>query len=184
MITRLDRPRAMWAPGLAAVAIILVAGCAPAPSPQVRVVSIPSSSTTTVDDARRYLMAGPAPQVVLAEAERYRAAGNRDAVFLLVKYAANAGKGDPRAVYEMGRYYDPATFMSYGIVREANAQTARDLYRSAANAGHVRSMLRLGQMYKEGLLAPPEDVSEEYRSATERSLFWFEKAARAGGVAQ
>ena len=158
-----------------AVMAILLAGCAtspPAPRPQVRPPA--PAPATDVDEARRFLQGQPDRYATFREAERYRAAGNREAVFLLVKYAAR--KGVPEAEYEMGRRYDPATHAKDGIVLKPHAPTAAQWYERAASKGHVPSMVRLGGMYGDGLIRPTGE-----RNATEESLHWLNKAAQAGG---
>ena len=168
----LSAPATAWI----AVVAVLVAGCAtspPAPRPQVQPPASAPAPAATVDDARRFLQRQPDPFVTLRETQRYRAAGNREAVFLLVKYAARFGV--PEAEYEMGRYYDPATYLEGGIVRQPQAARAAEFYRRAADKDHVPSIVRLGQMYGDGLIQAPSGAS-----AVSESLRLLNRAAELG----
>ena len=160
-------------PAWVAVMAILLAGCAapsPAPRPQV-----PPAPAVTVEDARRFLQARPDPYVALREAGRYRTGGNKEAVFLLVKYAASNGVAE--AEYEMGRYYDPATYLEGGIVLQPQAARAAEWYGRAADKDHVPSMVRLGQMYGDGVIQAPSGTS-----AVDESLRLLNRAAQLGGA--
>ena len=174
------------------VAGILLAACAPPPSPTPRTVYVepPAPRTTTVEDARSILREEPSGKAALKEAERFQAAGNREAVFLLVKYASR--KKVPEAAYEMGRMYDPETHAK-GVVLEPNVLVAAQWFRWAARNGHVPSMSRLGLMYKDGILEATGAASETKNGvpeellgmdATDRSFYWLDKAARAGESTQ
>ena len=168
--------RGARAPSWIAVVAILLAGCAappPAPRPQVQTPAPAPAPATSVDEARRYLQAGPDPYATFREAKRYRTAGNKEAVFLLVKYAAR--NGVPEAEHEMGRYYDPATYREGGIVRNPQAPRAADWYGRAAGKDHAPSMVRLGQMYGDGLIKAPSGTN-----AMEESLRLLNKAAEMG----
>ena len=174
------------------VAGILLAACAPPPSPTPRTVYVepPAPRTTTVEDARSILREEPSGKAALKEAERFQAAGNREAVFLLVKYAAR--KKVPEAAYEMGRMYDPETHAK-GVVLEPNVLVAAQWFRWGARNGHVPSMSRLGLMYKDGILEATGAATETKNGvpeellgmdATDRSFYWLDKAARAGESTQ
>ena len=175
------------------VAGILLAACAPPPSPAPRTVYVepPAPRTTTVEDARSILREEPSGKAALKEAERFQAAGNREAFFLLVKYAASR-KRVPEAAYEMGRMYDPETHAK-GVVLEPNVLVAAQWFRWGARNGHVPSMFRLGLMYKDGILEATGAASEIKNGvleellgmdATDRSFYWLDKAARAGESTQ
>ena len=142
----------------------------------------------TVEDARNFLRTEPSGAAALKEADRYRAGGNREAVFLLVKYAAR--KRVPEAAYELGRMYDPATHAKGGVVLNPDVSTAASWFRWAARSGHVKAMVRLGELYRDGDLEAtgrrseldngvPQQLLE--MNATERGFFWLDQAARAEG---
>ena len=176
-------------------ATMLATGCAspppPPPSPiaYVPVPAIPPA--TTIEDARKFLRRKPSGAAALKEAERYRAAGNREAVFLLVKYAARDRV--PEAAYELGHMYDPATHAKGGVVLNPDVSTAASWFRWAARSGHVRAMVRLGEMYRDGVLGATGGASARSNgvpeallelNATERGFYWLDKAAKAGGISQ
>ena len=172
------RARAIRGLGGIAVAAMVVAGCGPqtAATPAVAPMAKPVASksvtfaqSTSVEDARRLLRKKPTARTALKAAERFRAAGNREAVFLLVKYAAF--RGSRQAAYEMGRRYDPATHVKDGIVLKPQVARAAEWYTRAAEKDHLASMVRLGEMYRDGLLEGTADMN-----ATELSFFWFDRA--------
>ena len=191
----ISRATIVVAMGIACTAV-LVAGCASPPPPAVRYVSPAETSVvvpmgTSVEDARQFLREKPRGEAALTEAQRFRAAGNREADFLLVKYAAR--EGVPAAAYELGRMYDPATHVRGGVVSNADALRAADWFRWAAHKGHVKAMVRLGEMYEAGVIkatgesseldnAVPKEILE--LDATERSLYWFKRAAEEGGMSE
>ena len=159
------------------VVVALVAGCQPAPAP---VVYIPVPAKTdpaafTVASARSFLQKNPDPRKVMTEAERYRAAENREAVFLMVKYAAR--RGLPEAAYELGRHYDPKTHSKDGIVLRPDVKVAAEWFNMAALAGHVGAMTRLGELYRDGQIAAKGD-----KNATELGFYWLDRAAQARGA--
>ena len=173
-------------PGLAAVAVALLAGCGPS-APQVVVLEpapAPAPLPATVEAARQLLNMEPSldPRVIWGEADRFRRAGNREAVFLLVKYAARHGV--PEAAYDLGRHYDPATHTEDSIVLAADVREAAGWFHAAARAGHAGAMVRLGEMYRDGLIDPPANAPEGDMDATEWSFYWFDRAAAAGGMTQ
>ena len=175
MTTSMGRARTHRAIGGAAAAALLLAGCGGGQvTSQPVPVTVTYAQSTSVEDARRILKGKPSPYVALDAVDRFRAAGNREAVFLLVKYAAH--RGAPEAAYEMGRRYDPATHVKDGIVLKPHVPTAAEWYERAAHAGHRASMIRLGEMYRDGLLEATGDMD-----ATERSFYWFEKAEQGRG---
>ena len=172
------RARTIRALGGIAVAAMVVAGCGPqtAATPAVAPMAKPVAfaQSTSVEDARRLLRKKPTARTALKAAERFRAAGNREAVFLLVKYAAF--RGSRQAAYEMGRRYDPATHVKDGIVLKPQVARAAEWYTRAAEKDHLASMVRLGEMYRDGLLEGTADMN-----ATELSFFWFDRAEETRG---
>ena len=188
------RHRASGAVGGIVVAAILLAGCAPPPPPPAPIVySVPAPQprATTVEEARKFLRGEPSGEAALKEAKRYRAAGNREAVFLLVKHAAR--EQHPQAADEMGRMYDPATHAKAGVVLNPDVRTAASWFRLAARIGHVPSMVRLGEMYRDGILEATGGTAEIKNGvprellemdATERGFFWLDRAAKAGGISE
>ena len=173
MIAPMGRTRVTRALGGIAAAALFVAGCGGQPT----TATVTYVQSTSVEDARRILRAKPDADTALDAVERFRAAGNREAVFLLVKYAAH--RGAPEAAYEMGRRYDPATHVKDGIVLKPHVPTAATWFEKAGNAGHRASMVRLGGMYRDGLLEATGGMD-----ATELSFYWFEKAEKRGGTRQ
>ena len=180
-------------PGLAALAAAFLAGCGPSAPPVVVMAPPPAPAPApapppaTVEAARQLLNMEPKldPRVVWGEVDRFRRAGNREAVFLLVKYAAgNGGNGVPEAAYDLARHYDPATHTEDSIVLAADVREAAVWFHKAARAGHVGAMVRLGEMYRDGLIDPPADAPEGEMNATEWSFHWFDRAAAAGGMTQ
>ncbi len=170
-------------PRLAALAAVILAGCGPS-SPQVVVLEPPPPPPpATLEAARQLLNMDPKldPRVVWGEVDRFRRAGNREAVFLLVKYAAH--NGIPEAAYDLGRHYDPVTHTEDSIVLAADVREAARQFHAAARAGHVAAMMRLGEMYRDGLIDPPANGPEDM-DATEWSFYWFGRAAAAGGMNQ
>ena len=117
-----------------------------------------------------YLKEKPPAENALEEAGRAGDAGDQDAAFLLLKYAARSGSAD--AARLMAQLYDPVTFTSGGVVTKPNAEDAATWYEEAATKGDVDAMVRLGEMLKEGMLDRPD--------ASEQSLQWLRKAAEAG----
>ena len=175
-------------------ATMLATACTPPPPPTPVITMPPPGSldpppmTLTVEDARQFLRAVPTGAVALKEADRYRAVGNREAVFLLVKYAAR--KRVPEAAYELGRMYDPATHAKGGVVLNPDVSTAASWFRLSARNGHVRAMVRLGELYRDGDIEATGGRSELDNgvpqelldmNATERGFFWLDRAAKAGG---
>jgi TPR repeat protein len=161
------------------VVVALVAGCQPAPAPVVYIPvpakADPGPAAFTVASARSFLQKNPDPRKVMTEAERYRAAENREAVFLMVKYAAR--RGLPEAEYELGRRYDPKTHSKDGIVLRPNVKVAAEWFKRAAHAGHVGAMTRLGELYRDGQI-----VAEGDKDATELGFYWLDRAAQARGA--
>ena len=149
----------------------LVAGCEP-DEPRPVMVPVIRSEVLTVQTARRFLQKKPFPREVMREAARYRAAENREAVFLMVKYAAL--RGLPEAQYEMGRRYDPKTHSKDGIVLRPDVKFAAKWFEKAAHGGHVDAMARLGELYKNGQID-----AEGNKNATELGLYWLDRAAKA-----
>lgn len=149
----------------AVIVLALVAGCVDEPRP-VMVVQL------TVESARRFLRGKPQLRAVMREANRYKAAENREAVFLLVKYAAR--RGLPDAQYELGRRYDPKTHSKDGIVLRPDVKIAAQWFKRAAHRGHVGAMARLGELYKNGQIAAEGD-----KNATELGFYWLDRAAKA-----
>ena len=159
------------------VVLALVVGCGPDEPrpvmvPVVRVARVAEPEVLTVESARRFLRRKPNPRAVMRESARYRAAENREAVFLMVKYAAL--RGLPEAEYELGRRYDPKTHSKDGIVLRSNVKIAAEWFKKAANGGHIEAMARLGELYKNGEIA-----SEGNKNATELGLYWLGRAAKA-----
>ena len=183
-MTRLNRTA--FLPGLAAVAAAFLVGCGPS-APSVVVLEpapAPAALPATVEGARQLLNMEPKldPRVVWGEVDRFRRAGNREAEFLLVKYAAH--NGVPEAAYHLGRQYDPATHTEDRIVLAADVREAAEWFHAAARAGHVGAMVRLGEMYRDGLIDPPANAPEGDMDATEWSFYWFDRAAAVGGMTQ
>ena len=140
------------------------APAAPSSGPEVR----PPLARGTV---RVFLKEKPSAAQALEEAERSGAAGEGDASFLLVKYAAREGSAE--AARRMGSYYDPATHSpAAGVIAAPDPAAAADWYERAAKAGDADAMIRLAEMFGEGLLDAPD--------APERRIFWLRKAAEAG----
>ena len=164
----MKRAGAALALGGVATIAVFISGCG-GQTVATPPLTVTYTQATSVEDARQIIRGKPSPYVALDAVERFRAAGNREAVFLLVKYAAH--RGAPEAAYQMGRRYDPATHVKDGIVLKPHVRTASDWYERAAHAGHRASMVRLGEMYRDGLLEATGDMD-----ATERSFYWFEKA--------
>ena len=120
---------------------------------------------------RTFLKEKPSAAQALEEAERSRAAGEGEASFLLVKYAAREGSAE--AARRMGSYYDPAAHTpGDGVIATPDPAAAADWYERAAKAGDADAMIRLAEMFEEGLLDAPD--------APERRIFWLRKAAEAG----
>ena len=117
-----------------------------------------------------YLKGKPPAENALEEAGRAGDAGDPDASFLLLKYAARSGSAE--AARLMAQLYDRVTFTSGGVVTKPNAEDAATWYEEAATKGDVDAMVRLGEMLKEGMLDRPD--------ASEQSLQWLRKAAEAG----
>ena len=140
------------------------AAAAPSSGPEVR----PPLARGSV---RVFLKEKPSAAQALEEAERSRAAGEEDASFLLVKYAAREGSAE--AARRMGSYYDPATHSpEAGVIAAPDPAAAADWYERAAKAGDAGAMIRLAEMLEEKLLDAPD--------APERRIFWLRKAAEAG----
>ena len=117
-----------------------------------------------------YLKEKPPADDALEEAGRAGDAGDRDAAFLLLKYAAR--EGSAHAARLIGQLYDPVTHSPDGVIKNADSEIAAGWYEKAAKAGDADAMFRLGEMLKEGML----DRSD----ASEQSLQWLRKAAEAG----
>ena len=136
----------------------------PSSGPEVR----PPLARGTV---RVFLKEKPSAAQALEEAERSGAAGEEEASFLLVKYAAREGSAE--AARRMGSYYDPATHSpEAGVIAAPDPAAAADWYERAGKAGDAEAMIRLAAMFEEGLLDAPD--------APERRIFWLRKAAEAG----
>lgn len=125
----------------------------------------------TIAQAKGFLKEKPPADRALEEAQHSGTAGDRDAEFLLLKYAAR--KGSAEAARRMGQMYDPATFAAGGgVISKPDAETAAQWYERAAAAGDIDAMVRLGAMLNEGMLDRPD--------ASEQSVQWLQKAAEAG----
>ena len=166
--------------GLVSLCIVValaafVAGCRPEPAPVVyQQVPVPNPEAFTVATARRFLQGNPSPRAVMQAVARYRTAENREAVFLMVKYAAR--RGHPEAEYEMGRRYDPKTHTKDGIVIRPDVKYAAEWFKRAADGGHIEAMTRLGELYRDGQIA-----AEGGKNATELGFYWLDRAQRARG---
>ena len=137
---------------------------APSSGPEAR----PPLARGTVRD---FLIEKPSAAQALEEADRSGAAGEGDASFLLVKYAAREGSAE--AARRMGSYYDPATHSPEdGVIAAPDPAAAADWYERAAKAGDADAMIRLAEMLEEKLIDAPD--------APERRIFWLRKAAEAG----
>lgn len=77
-----------------------------------------------------------------------------------------AGQGDPKAQHALGRQYE----FGHGVV--ANAQTAMQWYRRAADQGHADSEYRLAVAYAYGLGGYPQDNRE--------AVIWLQRATEHG----
>ena len=117
-----------------------------------------------------YLKEKPSAADALEEAGRAGDAGDQDAAFLLLKYAARSGAAE--AARLVGQLYDPATFAPGGVINNPSAESAAEWYEKAATAGDVDAMIRLGEMLGEGMLDRPD--------ASEQSRKWLREAADAG----
>lgn len=118
-----------------------------------------------------FLKEKPPAAGALEESLRSGAAGEGDAAFLLLKYAARTGS--PEAARRMGQLYDPATHSAEGgVVSKPDPEIAADWYGRAAEAGDVDAMVRLGEMLRDGTVDRPD--------ASEQADSWLRKAAEAG----
>lgn len=77
-----------------------------------------------------------------------------------------AGQGDPKAQHALGRQYE----FGHGV--QANAQTAMQWYRRAADQGHADSEYRLAVAYAYGLGGYPQDNRE--------AVIWLQHATEHG----
>lgn len=102
----------------------------------------------TLDGAYGYLRTKPPAAEATAEAARFAEAGQQDAAFVILKYAARAGDG--AASDKLGDIYNPATFTPGGVVPAADANYAAELYLDAVKAGTKDALYKAGQMLKDG----------------------------------
>ena len=133
-------------------------------------VTPPAPPITTIEEARKFLKENRPADRLLEEAKRSEEAGARVAADMLLKQAAKGGSAE--AARKMGQRYDPVTYTPGGMIRNSNAEEAAEWYEKAAKAGDVDAMLRLAEMYGEGMLDRPD--------AAEQRLHWLRKAADAG----
>ncbi len=77
-----------------------------------------------------------------------------------------AGQGDPQAQHALGRLYE------HGHGVQANAQTALQWYRRAADQGHADSEYRLAVAYAYGLGG--------YRQDNREAVIWLQRATEHG----
>ena len=133
-------------------------------------VTPPAPPITTIEKAREILKENRPADRLLEEAKRSEEAGARVVADMLLKQAAKGGSAE--AARKMGQRYDPVTYTPGGMIRNANAEEAAEWYEKAAKAGDVDAMLRLAEMYGEGMLDRPD--------AAEQRLHWLRKAADAG----
>lgn len=123
----------------------------------------------TVDGARGYLQGKPDAADAAKEAERFAAADQPEAAFLLDSYAAR--NGDATATVRMGDRYNPETWTT-APPKAPDPDRAADFYRGAAEAGDGKAMLKLGQLLKSGKVSRDD--------APEQAQFWLKKAKDAG----
>ena len=125
--------------------------------------------TLTVDGARGYLQTKPDAEEAAKEAERFAAADQPEAAFLLDSYAAR--NGDATATVRMGDRYNPATWTT-APPNAPDPDRAAEFYGAAAETGDGKAMLRLGLLLKSGKVSRDD--------APEQAQFWLKKAEAAG----
>lgn len=91
----------------------------------------------TLEWAREFLQSNPDPASAAAEAERFAAAGQDSAVFLITRYGAR--QGDAKAALRLGDMYAPDTWKD-GVIKAPDAAQALNYYEQAGAKGDVTAL--------------------------------------------
>lgn len=147
----------------------------PGDGPDTEIAAGPAEATppeTTLDGARTYLQADPAPGEAAAQAQRFEQASVPDGAFLLRSYAAK--RGDAVSARIVADHYNPKTFEPGGVVKAPDSDRAAELYEQAAKAGDLDAMRALSELLKGGTVGRDD--------APERALFWQKQAEAAAAA--
>ena len=133
-----------------------------------------SDSDESIAGVRKFLAGNPEPADARAKAEALAAKGGQlDAVFLLVKYAAE--RGDRTAARMMGTFYDPQTWSKEKSPLPApNPPEAARWHKMAAEAGDAESQYRYAMLLRNGGTDEP--------NGPEMAVVWLRKAAEQGNA--
>lgn len=119
-----------------------------------------------VDD---FLAGKPTPEQLVARGKDFVRAGQLEGAFLVWRQAAD--QGFPPAALELAGFYDPVNPIPDSPFK-LSAERAAGLYETAAKAGIVPAMRRLGMLYAKGADGFPADKA--------KARDWLKQAADKG----
>ncbi|MGE0422074.1 MAG: tetratricopeptide repeat protein [Reyranellaceae bacterium] len=119
-----------------------------------------------VDDV---LAAKPTPEQLVERGRQFVSYGQLEGAFLVWRAAAD--QGFPPAAFELAGFYDPINPIP-NTPFKLNAERAAGLYETAAKAGIVPAMARLGMLYAKGADGFPADKA--------KARDWLKQAADKG----
>lgn len=142
----------------------------PKPDPKTGQGDPPADFTTPirkqVDDV---LAAKPTPEQLVARGKRFVRSGQLEGAFLVWREAADQGYAP--AAFELAGFYDPINPIPHSPFT-LRAERAAGLYETAAKAGIVPAMTRLGILYARGAEGFPADKA--------KARDWLKQAADKG----
>jgi len=119
-----------------------------------------------VDDV---LSAKPTPEQLVARGKRFIRSGQLEGAFLVWREAADQGHAP--AAFELAGFYDPINPIP-NTPFKLNAERAAGLYETAAKAGIVPAMTRLGMLYARG--------ADGFAADKAKARDWLKQAADKG----
>lgn len=136
---------------------------------QSDVASKPDYATPIRKQVEDIMAAKPTPEQMVARGKQFVQAGQLEGAFLLWREAADQGHAP--AAFELAGFYDPVNPIP-NTPFKLSAERAAGLYETAAKAGIVPAMSRLGQLYAKGADGLPADKA--------KARDWLKQAADKG----
>ncbi|MBX3498574.1 MAG: sel1 repeat family protein [Alphaproteobacteria bacterium] len=129
----------------------------------------PDYTTPIRKQVEDILAAKPTPEQLVEHGKRFLRNGQLEGAFLVWRTAAD--QGHPPAAFELAGFYDPVNPIPHTPF-PLNAERAAGLYETAAKAGIVPAMARLGMLYAQGADGFPADKA--------KARDWLKQAADKG----
>lgn len=129
----------------------------------------PDYTTPFRKQVEDFLATNPTPEQMLERGKRFVRVGQIEAAFLVWRAAADQGYAP--AAFELGTVFDPINPLPHSPF-QLKAERAAGYYETAAKAGVVPAMTRLGILYARGAVDFPADKA--------KAREWLKQAADKG----